>query len=284
MPVMHEMIHLEEALPFVDGFSGFDNSHGFPHQSPQHIYDHQFQIRHESCPENYWMDSHQQDGHHYQQPDHQQHDAQFNSREYFQGESPGAFNETRILECVPLSIVAPSTLERFQHQEPCKMSVSSIVSPNDNDAVKVEASTLSPSPRLRHVELEAVESQVAVKVESTTKLVHSYTLTVIKPDSVIIKAPQYTRSTPPPPSRLATPSSCSDSEVSCSSNLVRRRRGGGVHKRHTLTADQADVLITCFEKQRFLQPNQAQTLANLLGMTPTQIKIWYQNRRAYGKR
>ncbi|KAJ3024449.1 UNVERIFIED_CONTAM: hypothetical protein HDU68_008158 [Siphonaria sp. JEL0065] len=266
MPVLHEMIHLEEGLLCVDGLSEFDN---FPHQPPQHIYDHQ--IRHEPYPENDWMDSHQQDAYHYRQRQyhhHQQHEGQLSSPEFSQGESPVPYIETHTSECVPLSIFAPSTLEPFKYQERYNISVSAAVS---HDSVKVKASTPSPSPRLRHVEQEAVESQVAVKLESSN-------LTIVKPDSVIIKTPQYISS------RLATPSSCSDSEGNCSSSSVPRRRGGSVHKRHTLTADQADVLITCFERQRFLQPNQAQDLANRLGMTTTQIKIWYQNRRAYGKR
>ncbi|KAI8835804.1 hypothetical protein BJ741DRAFT_606994 [Chytriomyces cf. hyalinus JEL632] len=72
---------------------------------------------------------------------------------------------------------------------------------------------------------------------------------------------------------------------SCSENDSHLRRVGGTSKkRHTLGEDQADILKSCFEENRFLQPNQASELAATLGMSETQVKIWFQNRRAYGKR
>ncbi|KAJ3227038.1 hypothetical protein HDU81_006970 [Chytriomyces hyalinus] len=72
---------------------------------------------------------------------------------------------------------------------------------------------------------------------------------------------------------------------SSSDNDTRLRRVGGTSKkRHTLAEDQADLLKACFEENRFLQPKQASKLAAMLGMSETQVKIWFQNRRAYGKR
>ncbi|KAI8840127.1 hypothetical protein BJ741DRAFT_598019 [Chytriomyces cf. hyalinus JEL632] len=77
-----------------------------------------------------------------------------------------------------------------------------------------------------------------------------------------------------------------DSEPS--NSPCRKPRVGGTIKsqknRYTLSEQQAKTLKACFEENRFLQPNQAAELAVKVGMSATQVKIWFQNRRAYSKR
>ncbi|KAJ3249476.1 hypothetical protein HDU78_000001 [Chytriomyces hyalinus] len=83
-----------------------------------------------------------------------------------------------------------------------------------------------------------------------------------------------------------SPSRNTDSELS--NSPCRKPRVGGTiksqKKRYTLSEEQALTLKACFEENRFLQPNQATELAVKVGMSATQVKIWFQNRRAYGKR
>ncbi|KAJ3237870.1 hypothetical protein HDU81_008779 [Chytriomyces hyalinus] len=55
-------------------------------------------------------------------------------------------------------------------------------------------------------------------------------------------------------------------------------------KRYTLSEQQAKTLKACFDENMFLQPNQATELAVKVGMSASQVKIWFQNRRAYSKR
>ncbi|KAJ3408938.1 hypothetical protein HDU80_003902 [Chytriomyces hyalinus] len=87
---------------------------------------------------------------------------------------------------------------------------------------------------------------------------------------------------------LASMSLSRNTDSELSNSPCRKPRVGGTiksqKKRYTLSEEQAKTLKACFEENRFLQPNQATELAVKVGMSATQVKIWFQNRRAYGKR
>ncbi|KAJ3202933.1 Homeobox protein DLX-4 [Entophlyctis luteolus] len=55
-------------------------------------------------------------------------------------------------------------------------------------------------------------------------------------------------------------------------------------KRHILQDWETEILNKCFEQSQFLQSNKAQELSAQLGMTVNQVRIWFQNKRAYVKR
>ncbi|KAJ3347778.1 hypothetical protein HDU83_001830 [Entophlyctis luteolus] len=55
-------------------------------------------------------------------------------------------------------------------------------------------------------------------------------------------------------------------------------------KRHILQDWETEILNKCFEQNQFLQANKAQELSAQLGMTVNQVRIWFQNKRAYVKR
>ncbi|KAJ7981780.1 Homeobox-leucine zipper protein like [Quillaja saponaria] len=55
------------------------------------------------------------------------------------------------------------------------------------------------------------------------------------------------------------------------------------HNKKRLTQDQMNILETSFTSDKKLVPERKLMLANLLGVPPRQIAIWYQNKRARWK-
>ncbi|CAJ0953702.1 unnamed protein product, partial [Mesorhabditis belari] len=50
------------------------------------------------------------------------------------------------------------------------------------------------------------------------------------------------------------------------------------------TSEQVNELEERFKRQRYVSAGEREELANTLGLTPTQVKIWFQNRRYKCKR
>ncbi|KAJ3391684.1 hypothetical protein HDU80_010994 [Chytriomyces hyalinus] len=146
--------------------------------------------------------------------------------------------------------------------------------------IKTEAPGASPTltPRSTHFDLDVFDTplpsstKTPVTIPTTTATTTTTTTTTRKRSTKNFSRSKNTHT-------QHSSSSCSDDNDS-----HMRRVGGTSKKRHTLGEDQADILKSCFEENRFLQPNQASELAATLGMSETQVKIWFQNRRAYGKR
>uniref|UniRef100_A0A7N0ZVC6 Homeobox domain-containing protein n=1 Tax=Kalanchoe fedtschenkoi TaxID=63787 RepID=A0A7N0ZVC6_KALFE len=67
-----------------------------------------------------------------------------------------------------------------------------------------------------------------------------------------------------------------DEDYNCFSN-------DGVRKKLRLKKDQAQVLEERFKQQSTLNPKQKQALARQLNLSPRQVEVWFQNRRARTK-
>ncbi|KAI9351179.1 hypothetical protein BDR26DRAFT_890864 [Obelidium mucronatum] len=179
------------------------------------------------------------------------------------------FESNHSPECVPLSIVAPvvapqDVASARRMSLPLRVRDLCNVSPS----LKVKA-----SPRVESFQEnrpQQSELRRCADAKPVARTAPTVLLKVIKPDGIIIRSP-LERSAKSPESNVRQ-------------SRTGRRIGGTTLKRHTLSISQNDLLVGCFNDHKFLRPGQADELAEKLDMTPTQIKIWYQNRRAYGKR
>ncbi|CAM8899943.1 unnamed protein product [Rhodiola kirilowii] len=66
-------------------------------------------------------------------------------------------------------------------------------------------------------------------------------------------------------------------------NCFSNNNDHGVRKKLRLKKDQALVLEERFKQQSTLNPKQKQALARQLNLSPRQVEVWYQNRRARTK-
>ncbi|KAI8610460.1 hypothetical protein BC830DRAFT_1084731 [Chytriomyces sp. MP71] len=197
---------------------------------------------------------------------------------------------------VPLSAVAPTHPQPFYYDTFRRHSLTMQL-PSSN--------ALAASPLSCPIALEATHfpttaspipsSPLAIKNESPSPISPaSARLSPPSLSSLDATLPRLTLPSPSasPPGRVhvkgvqtkARSYSESSNGSTFSSKPTRRGVGGSKHKRHTLDVEQAERLNQCFAESRFLKPNQAVELSAELRMTPTQIKIWFQNKRAYGKR
>ncbi|KAJ3265296.1 hypothetical protein HDU77_005741 [Chytriomyces hyalinus] len=194
---------------------------------------------------------------------------------------------------LPMSIVAPRLLKVEHIREDdssvlagCPTVVAAEASPPQSpcdNSVKAENRLIDLAPSDRASRSSRTSQRRHCKATNAATAQKRVECTLRKALSVAV----------PPESNMCrktlasmSPSRNTDSELS--NSPCRKPRVGGTiksqKKRYTLSEEQAKTLKACFEENRFLQPNQATELAVKVGMSATQVKIWFQNRRAYGKR
>ncbi|KAJ8538686.1 hypothetical protein K7X08_029982 [Anisodus acutangulus] len=72
-------------------------------------------------------------------------------------------------------------------------------------------------------------------------------------------------------------------ERECSRSITDEEDGETSRKKLRLTKDQSAVLEESFKKHNTLNPKQKKALGKRLGLTPRQVEVWFQNRRARTK-
>lgn len=63
-------------------------------------------------------------------------------------------------------------------------------------------------------------------------------------------------------------------------NLTQIRK----RKRATYTIEQIDALTTFYQGSQYIKKIQTEELGYKLGLTPNQVKVWFQNRRSKEKK
>ncbi|KAJ3294569.1 hypothetical protein HDU79_010771 [Rhizoclosmatium sp. JEL0117] len=188
--------------------------------------------------------------------------------------SPPSPINTANSQCIPLSAIMGSTQEL--KREPISQHLSSTIPPHQSQMNQIQ------SPPQAFIDTRTHESYTDMYPAQPS---NTYT-TPPTTSSSAATAHHHQQPYPPRPQvRIVSPlSDHDDSETSSSTTHRRNRVGGTSKKRHTLDTSQSDILNQCFQSHRFLRPGQAKELSEQLGMTTTQVKIWFQNKRAYGKR
>ncbi|CAK9321589.1 unnamed protein product [Citrullus colocynthis] len=74
-----------------------------------------------------------------------------------------------------------------------------------------------------------------------------------------------------------------DGDRACSRGISDEEDGETSRKKLRLTKDQSAVLEESFKEHNTLNPKQKLALAKQLGLTPRQVEVWFQNRRARTK-
>ncbi|KAI8827990.1 hypothetical protein BJ741DRAFT_670612 [Chytriomyces cf. hyalinus JEL632] len=223
--------------------------------------------------------------------------------------------------CLPLSIVAPSSTSMFYLDTHCvRSSPAPLESTTTTTAVQPVKITI-PSTRSMHfsplptpVQRSPLSSFIsttqllATEKRAASPFVESPRCESVEPASPSsaslpeITLPSTTTTTTtstrkPKPSKSASTHSDSvysprkssttskrSSTQQSSSNATAAGSTMGVKKRHILKERETKMLNEVFESTRFLQASQAAELAAKMGMTVTQIRIWFQNKRAFVKR
>ncbi|KAJ3024450.1 UNVERIFIED_CONTAM: hypothetical protein HDU68_008159 [Siphonaria sp. JEL0065] len=170
--------------------------------------------------------------------------------------------------CLPLSFVAPSPAPLFLDQTPS--SSYSPLAPDYHSLKSVKKSAAVKRPNATAAALKPLLLKDFLKAQSPITIECSdseFDTVSVEPLSPSKSDGQVT----PSPIRRT-----SSSKKSSSSAIGK--------KRHILKEWETEILNLAFEENQFLQTNQATQLAERLGMTPNQVRIWFQNRRAYVKR
>ncbi|KAJ3060489.1 hypothetical protein HDU98_003534 [Podochytrium sp. JEL0797] len=126
----------------------------------------------------------------------------------------------------------------------------------------------SPSPIAHSLLDDASDSDVASPTPTLTRA----------PSSTAARSKSESKT---PPSPVYSPRKTSPTHKRSSSAASGDRPA---KKRHILHDSETEVLNKCFEKHPFLHTTQALELSERLGMTVNQVRIWFQNKRAYAKR
>ncbi|CAL2044810.1 CBN-CEH-27 protein [Caenorhabditis brenneri] len=79
--------------------------------------------------------------------------------------------------------------------------------------------------------------------------------------------------------RYATATTLNNLSLSATQHMIGRRK-----RRVLFTPPQVNVLERKFLSSRYLSAGDRETLAKSIGLTPTQVKIWFQNQRYKHKR
>ncbi|XP_059641973.1 homeobox-leucine zipper protein HAT4-like [Cornus florida] len=74
-----------------------------------------------------------------------------------------------------------------------------------------------------------------------------------------------------------------DNERACSRGISDEEDGETSRKKLRLSKDQSAILEESFKEHNTLNPKQKLGLAKRLGLTPRQVEVWFQNRRARTK-
>ncbi|KAJ3118887.1 hypothetical protein HK100_000521 [Physocladia obscura] len=184
--------------------------------------------------------------------------------------------------CIPMSMLAPT---------PATV-------PIDNDASSVSSADEQEDSYARHVLTKPLKR--LVKKNIAVKPV--YTRDFKKSVSPMASAPILSHESPEPSPVFDDPSQpLVPKRVVAAPTLPRRTNSSSkkssasavaaasasplpVKKRHILQEWETEILNKCFEQNQFLQSVQASELSAQLGMTVNQVRIWFQNKRAYVKR
>ncbi|KAJ3250308.1 hypothetical protein HDU77_006789, partial [Chytriomyces hyalinus] len=221
--------------------------------------------------------------------------------------------------CLPLSIVAPSSTSMFYLDTHCLRSSPAPLESTTTTSVQPVKITI-PSTRSMHFsplptpvqrsplssfistnQLLATEKRAASPFEELSPCSES-----VEPASPSASLPEIslpsttttTTTTTRKPKQSKSASTHSDSVYSPRKSSTTSKRSStqqsssnaaagstmGVKKRHILKERETKMLNEVFESTRFLQASQAAELAAKMGMTVTQIRIWFQNKRAFVKR
>ncbi|KAJ3069879.1 hypothetical protein HDU99_002817 [Rhizoclosmatium hyalinum] len=190
--------------------------------------------------------------------------------------------------CLPLSIVAPSPAPFYldtsapQQQPSTEVAFTSpILAPASPKSVSLlrtvkktailkKAASPSGLRPLTFQDFKASPSPIA------HSLLDESTVEPVSPVSEVASEPSNPDKSPAPPSITTTSSSRSSKKSSSASQ--------GTKKRHILQEWETEVLNKCFEQNQFLVSEQAKDLSARLGMTVNQVRIWFQNKRAFVKR
>ncbi|KAJ3060490.1 hypothetical protein HDU98_003535 [Podochytrium sp. JEL0797] len=146
------------------------------------------------------------------------------------------------------------------------------------ETIQGPETTPLPESTTHHHAFPAILIKFPVSRSNSDATLRSPVLSPIKRSSSVAAASKSpSPATPPSPPPAAT-------TAKTPALPPARRVGGSTKKRLSLLPEQVEVLNDCFAKCRFLNPGQAVELSELLGMTPVQVRIWFQNKRAYKKR
>ncbi|KAJ3240118.1 hypothetical protein HDU81_004538 [Chytriomyces hyalinus] len=225
--------------------------------------------------------------------------------------------------CLPLSIVAPSSTSMFyldtqclrsspaplessavqQQQQPVKITIPStrsnmhfspLPTPVQRSPLSSFIST-SAHPAAILGDDEKRAASPFIESPRCSESVEPASPSVSLPE--IITVPSTTTTSTRKPKQSKSASTNSDSVYSPRKSSTTSKRSStqqnssstgsstmGVKKRHILKERETKMLNEVFESTRFLQASQAAELAAKMGMTVTQIRIWFQNKRAFVKR
>ncbi|KAJ3005917.1 UNVERIFIED_CONTAM: hypothetical protein HDU68_004354 [Siphonaria sp. JEL0065] len=176
--------------------------------------------------------------------------------------------------CLPLSFVAPSPVPLFLEQRSsspasdkadCQLNVKSGKKSAPLKRPNATAAALKP---LHLKDFLKAPSPITTECSDSSDEAESDAISVTAPVSPSKSDGQV----PPFPVRRT-----GSSKKSSSAGVLGK-------KRHILKEWETEILNVAFEENQFLQTNQAAQLAERLGMTPNQVRIWFQNRRAHVKR
>ncbi|KAJ3388124.1 hypothetical protein HDU80_011773 [Chytriomyces hyalinus] len=220
--------------------------------------------------------------------------------------------------CLPLSIVAPSSTSMFYLDTHCVRSSPAPLESSTTTTTAAAATTVKitiPSTRSMHfspLPTPVQKSPLSSFISTTTQLFAaekraaspfeespcSESVEPASPSESLpeITLPSTTTTSTRKPKQSKSASTHSDSVYSPRKSSTTSKRSStqqrsnatgitmGVKKRHILKERETKMLNEVFESTRFLQASQAAELAAKMGMTVTQIRIWFQNKRAFVKR
>ncbi|KAI8827891.1 hypothetical protein BJ741DRAFT_628567 [Chytriomyces cf. hyalinus JEL632] len=224
--------------------------------------------------------------------------------------------------CLPLSIVAPSSTPMFYLDTHCVRSSPAPLESTTTATTAVQPVKITiPSTRSMHFSPLPTPVQrsplsgfistthlLATEKRDASPFVESPRCESVEPASPSASLPEITlpstttattSTRKPKPSKSASTHSDSvysprKSSTTSKRSLTQQSSNAaaaatssstmGVKKRHILKERETKLLNVVFESTRFLQASQAAELAAKMGMTVTQIRIWFQNKRAFVKR